>query len=190
MHTWKKRYSCQVFTQDELEHIAALCQKHQVICIADEVYEWITYDSNKKHIRMATLPNMWERTVTIGSAGKTFSSTGLKLGWTIGPEHLIRACQVVHQVSVTDQQTLDQSNRNPIQNCVYTCPTISQEVVARCFEYELKRLNTPECYFNSISQEFMEKRDKLVKVLKECGLKPVVPDGGYFILVDYTDLGT
>lgn len=89
-----------VFTRDELEHIAELCQKHQVICISDEVYEWITYDPNKKHIRMATLPNMWERTLTIGSAGKTFSSTGLKLGWTIGPEHLIRPCQVVHQVMI------------------------------------------------------------------------------------------
>ena len=47
---------------------------------------------------MATLPNMWERTLTIGSAGKTFSSTGLKLGWTIGPEHLVRSCQIAHQV--------------------------------------------------------------------------------------------
>ena len=81
-----------------MEHIASLCQKHNTICISDEVYEWIVYDKNKKHIRIATLPNMWERTLTIGSAGKTFSSTGLKTGWTIGPKHLIRCCQVVHQV--------------------------------------------------------------------------------------------
>ncbi len=87
-----------VFTLEELEHIASLCQKHDVICISDEVYEWITYDEKKKHIRIATLPNMWERTLTIGSAGKTFSSTGLKLGWTIGPKNLIRPCQIVHQV--------------------------------------------------------------------------------------------
>jgi len=88
----------QVFTLEELEHIANLCEKYNIICISDEVYEWITYDKNKKHIRIATLPNMWERTLTIGSAGKTFSSTGLKLGWTIGPENLIRSCQIVHQV--------------------------------------------------------------------------------------------
>ena len=69
-----------------------------MICIADEVYEWITYDPNKPHIRIATLPNMWQRTLTIGSAGKTFSSTGIKLGWTIGPENLVRLCGVVHQV--------------------------------------------------------------------------------------------
>jgi len=87
-----------VFTLEELEHIANLCQKYNVICISDEVYEWITYDKYKKHIRIATLPNMWQRTLTIGSAGKTFSSTGLKLGWTIGPKNLIRSCQIVHQV--------------------------------------------------------------------------------------------
>ncbi len=66
---------------------------------------------------------------------------------------------------------------------------MSQEVIARCFEYELKRLNSPECYFNSISNEFLEKRDKIVQVLKECGMKPIVPDGGYFILADYSQLG-
>ena len=65
-------------------------------------------------IRVATLPGMWDRTITIGSAGKTFSVTGWKLGWAIGPEHLIRNCQVVHQ------------------NCIYTCNTPCQEAVARC----------------------------------------------------------
>lgn len=81
-----------------MEHIANLCEKYDVICISDEVYEWITYNKNRKHIRIATLPNMWQRTLTIGSAGKIFSSTGLKLGWTIGPENLVRCCQIVHQV--------------------------------------------------------------------------------------------
>jgi kynurenine--oxoglutarate transaminase/cysteine-S-conjugate beta-lyase/glutamine--phenylpyruvate transaminase len=66
---------------------------------------------------------------------------------------------------------------------------LSQEVVARCFEYELKRLNSPECYFNSISNEFIDKRDKLIKVLEECGMKPVVPDGGYFVIANYSHLG-
>ncbi|CAF0811647.1 unnamed protein product [Rotaria sordida] len=156
-----------VFTLEELEHIASLCQKYNVICISDEVYEWITYD-NKKHIRIGTLPNMWQRTLTIGSAGKTFSATGLKLGWTIGPENLIRLNQIVHQ------------------HTVYLCPTLSQEVVARCFEYELKRLNSSECYFNSVSKEFIEKRNQFAQVLKECGMKPIVPDGSYFMLADFS----
>ncbi|CAF4520376.1 unnamed protein product [Rotaria sp. Silwood1] len=155
-----------VFTLEELEHIASLCQKYNVICISDEVYEWIIYNSNNKHIRIATIPNMWQRTLTIGSAGKTFSSTGLKLGWTIGPEYLIRLSQIVHQHSV------------------FICPTLSQEVVARCFEYELKRLNSSECYFNAVSNEFIKKRNQFAQVLKECGMKPVVPDGGYFILAN------
>ncbi|CAF2776720.1 unnamed protein product [Rotaria sp. Silwood2] len=157
-----------VFTLEELKHIAHLCQKHNVICISDEVYEWITYDNNKKHIRIATLPNMWQRTLTIGSAGKTFSSTGLKLGWTIGPQCLIRLCQIVHQHSV------------------FICPTLSQEVVARCFEYELKRLNSAESYLNSVSTEFLQKRNQFAEVLKECGMRPIVPDGGYFILAYFS----
>ena len=63
-------------------------------------------------------------------------------------------------------------------------------MVARCFEYELKRLNSPECYFNSIPSEFIGKRDKLVQALKECGMKPVVPDGGYFVLADVSQFGS
>ncbi|CAF4707064.1 unnamed protein product, partial [Rotaria sp. Silwood2] len=160
-----------VFTFEELKHIAYLCQKYNVICISNEVYEWITYDKNKKHIRIATLPNMWQRTLTIGSAGKTFPSTGLKLGWTIGPKGLIRLCKIVHQYSV------------------FICPTLSHEVVARCFEYELKRLNSPECYLNSVSNEFLEKRNQFAEVLKECGMKPIVPDGGYFILANFSQIG-
>ncbi|CAF2644294.1 unnamed protein product [Rotaria sp. Silwood2] len=73
-------------------YIASICKKYNVICIFDEVYEWITSDKNKKHIRIATLPNIWQKTLTNGSTGKTFSSTGFKLGWTIGSEHLIRSC--------------------------------------------------------------------------------------------------
>ncbi|CAF1378974.1 unnamed protein product [Rotaria sordida] len=69
----------EIFTFEELEDIASLCQKYNVICISDEVYEWITSDKNKKHIRIATLPNIWQKTLTNGS-------------WTIGSEHLIRSC--------------------------------------------------------------------------------------------------
>lgn len=66
-----------VYTKEELEKIAELCIKHNVICLADEVYEHLALD--KDHIRIATLPGMWERTVTFGSAGKTFSTTGSKV---------------------------------------------------------------------------------------------------------------
>ncbi|XP_013167245.1 PREDICTED: kynurenine--oxoglutarate transaminase 3 isoform X1 [Papilio xuthus] len=159
-----------VFTKEELELIANLCKKHNVLCVSDEVYEWMVYEPNK-HIRIATLPDMWDRTITIGSAGKTFSVTGWKIGWAYCPANLMRNLQVVHQ------------------NCVYTCPTPTQEAVARSFEIELSRINSPECYFYSLARELLPKRDFLVRTLKENGFNPTIPDGGYFIVADWTNLG-
>ncbi|XP_052747477.1 kynurenine aminotransferase isoform X2 [Bicyclus anynana] len=158
-----------VFTAQELQTLADLCKKHNVLCISDEVYEWMVYKPHK-HIRIATLPGMWERTITIGSAGKTFSVTGWKTGWAYGPADLMRNLQVVHQ------------------NCVYTCCTPIQEAVARSLEFELARYDSPECYFFSLAEELVSKRDYLVKILKENGFKPVVPDGGYFVMADWTKL--
>ncbi|KAJ0180954.1 hypothetical protein K1T71_003039 [Dendrolimus kikuchii] len=158
-----------VFTQRELELIADLCKKHNVLCLSDEVYEWMVYEPNK-HIRIATLPGMWERTITVGSAGKTFSVTGWKIGWAYGPANLMRNLQVVHQ------------------NCVYTCCTPVQEAVARSFDYELARINSPDCYLVALKRELLPKRDYLVKILKENGFKPTVPEAGYFIVADWTQL--
>ncbi|XP_072935266.1 kynurenine aminotransferase isoform X2 [Epargyreus clarus] len=158
-----------VFTRQELQTIADLCNKHDVICLSDEVYEWMVYEPNK-HVRIATLPGMWERTITVGSAGKTFSVTGWKTGWAYAPAALMRNLQVVHQ------------------NCVYTCNTPIQEAVARSFEYELARYNSPDCYFFSLARELISKRDYLAKVLRENGFNPTVPEGGYFIVADWTNL--
>lgn len=106
-----------IFTREELTFIADLCKKWNVLCISDEVYEWMVYKP-QEHIRIgifneiiieidfllvlfiATLPGMWDRTITIGSAGKTFSVTGWKLGWAYGPQHLLVNLQLVHQNSV------------------------------------------------------------------------------------------
>lgn len=92
---------------EELTKIADLCKKHNVLCLSDEVYEWMVYDTNQ-HIRICTLPDMWERTITIGSAGKTFSVTGWKIGWAYGPANLLVNLQMVHQNSVY-------TNATPIQ---------------------------------------------------------------------------
>ncbi|KAK6641672.1 hypothetical protein RUM44_013387 [Polyplax serrata] len=158
-----------VFSMDELQFIADLCKKWNVLCISDEVYEWIVYKPNR-HIRMASLPGMWERTVTIGSAGKTFSVTGWKIGWAYGPSNLLYNAQVVHQ------------------NCVYTCTTPIQEALAIGFELEANRLDSPECYFNSLAVELEPKRDLVVNFLREVGMVPTVPDGGYFVIADWTPL--
>jgi len=159
-----------VFTYDELTVIADLCKKYDVLCVADEVYEHLVYAPNK-HVRIATLPGMWERTVTIGSAGKTFSVTGWKCGWAYAPDFILKNLRTIHQ------------------NCVYTCPTPIQEAVARGFELEAGRLGTPECYFNSISEECRSKRDYMATFLENVGMVPTVPEGGYFMMADWTPLG-
>uniref|UniRef100_T1P7L4 Aminotransferase class 1 and 2 n=1 Tax=Musca domestica TaxID=7370 RepID=T1P7L4_MUSDO len=158
-----------VFKQKELELIADLCKKWNVLCLSDEVYEWMVFDGNK-HIRICTLPDMWERTITIGSAGKTFSVTGWKTGWAYGPANLIRNLQMVHQ------------------NSVYTCATPLQEAVARGFELEMTRLDSPECFFNSLPRELQVKRNFMAKFLQDAGMKPTIPEGGYFMLADWTNL--
>uniref|UniRef100_H0XBD1 Kynurenine--oxoglutarate transaminase 3 n=1 Tax=Otolemur garnettii TaxID=30611 RepID=H0XBD1_OTOGA len=154
-----------VYTKEELQVIADLCIKYNTLCISDEVYEWLVY-SGHKHFKIATFPGMWERTVTIGSAGKTFSVTGWKLGWSIGPNHLIRHLQTVQQ------------------NTIYTCATPLQEALAQAFWIDIKRMDDPECYFNSLPKELEVKRDRIVHLLESVGLKPIVPDGGYFIIAD------
>ncbi|XP_044288148.1 kynurenine--oxoglutarate transaminase 3 isoform X2 [Varanus komodoensis] len=158
-----------VYTKEELQIIADLCIKYDALCISDEVYEWLIYTGNK-HIKIATLPGMWERTVTIGSAGKTYSVTGWKLGWSVGPQHLIKHLQVVQQ------------------NTIYTCPTPLQEAVAQAFLKDLKRMDDPDCYFNSLPRELEGKRNQMAQMLQEVGLKPVVPEGGYFMIVDVSML--
>lgn len=158
-----------VFTLAELVMIADLCKKWNVLCVCDEVYEWIVYKPNK-HIRMATLPGMWERTITIGSAGKTFSVTGWKLGWAYGPANLMVNLQMVHQ------------------NCVYTGTTPIQEAVAISFEKEISRLGSDECFFVQLPKELEAKRDMMAKALSDAGMKPVIPEGGYFMLTDWSPI--
>jgi len=136
--------------------------------IADEVYEHMVYEGEM--VRVASLPGMWPRTVSVGSAGKTFSVTGWKLGWAHGPRHLIKNCQVAHQ------------------HVLYVCPTPLQEAVARTTEKELDRLDSPSCYFSSISRDLGKKRDLLVDILRTAGMVPVVPQGGYFVLADWSPL--
>lgn len=157
-----------VYTRKELEKIAELCIRHNVLCLSDEVYEHLAFD--REHIRIATLPGMWERTVTFGSSGKTFSTTGAKIGWTIGPKELIKLCISQHN------------------NSIYVCPTFIQEVIGRCFELELTRFDSPECYYNSIKKELKPKRDRLAEILKNAGLEPIIPEGGYFMMADISKI--
>ncbi|KAH3799290.1 kynurenine--oxoglutarate transaminase 3-like isoform X2 [Dreissena polymorpha] len=160
-----------LYRREELDLIADLCKQHDVLCIADEVYEWMIYRGHK-HIKIATLPGMWDRTITVGSAGKTFSATGWKLGWAVGPQPLIKTLMVLHQ------------------NSIYTCPTPIQEAVAAGLDYEISVFEDEEkCYLKSLAlKELAPKRDALAQVLTEVGLTPTVPEAGYFMMADISKI--
>ena len=153
-----------VFSRAELTQIAALVQKHNILLLSDEVYEWMVYPAADgtptEHVRIATLPGMWDRTLTLGSAGKTFSVTGWKIGWAIGPAPLVHAVLMAHQW------------------IPFTVATPLQEAVATAFEQAPK-----EDYYQWLATTYQAKRDKLIGALDEVGLTPVRPDGSYFIIV-------
>ena len=160
-----------VFKRAEIALICGLCMEHDVLVIADEVYEHMVYKGSEM-LRVATMPGMWERTITIGSAGKSFSVTGWRIGWAIGPPHLIKNCKIVHV------------------NSTGSLCRITQEAVARLIEIEDDRLSSKECFLNVTKEKLQRKRDTIARILLDSGLKPVVPEGGYFIMADWRSLSS
>ncbi len=161
-----------VFTLAELQQIADLAIRHNITILSDEVYEWMIYaadgaadERDVEHVRIATLPGMWERTVTLGSAGKTFSVTGWKIGWAIAPPLLAQAILMAHQW------------------IPFAVATPLQEAVAVALE-EAGTLN----YFAWLRSMYGAKRDRLLQALQAAGLTPMKPDGSYFIVVDTSTL--
>lgn len=158
-----------VFSREELTVISELCIKYDVLCISDEVYQFLTYDG-LEHVRIASLPGMWERTVTIGSAGKAFCVTGWKLGWYIAPSKLT---EHLH----TTSGTIVYSSNKPLQ-----------ETLARAFEREFSLIGKPESFFTTLLGKMQSKRDRLVKTLRKIGLTPIIPQGSFYLIVDGTSL--
>ncbi len=152
-----------VFTQAELEGIAALCEKHDTVVAADEVYEHLTYDG-AKHVPIASIPGMRERTLTISSAAKTFSLTGWKVGWASGPAQLIAAVQAAHQF------------------LTFAVATPFQAAIAMVLQSDNSE------YYRKLREQYLERRDLLLKALKETGFRVSVPAGTYYILADFTRL--
>ncbi|MEZ0293055.1 MAG: pyridoxal phosphate-dependent aminotransferase [Solirubrobacteraceae bacterium] len=152
-----------VFSRPELELIAELCAGRDVLAITDEVYEHLTFDG-REHIPLATLPGMAERTVTLSSAGKTFSVTGWKIGWATGPRELVSAVQ-------TAKQFLTFVSGAPFQ------PAIA------------RALALPDAYFESFRADLQAKRDRLCAGLHAAGLAVFEPAGTYFVTADITPLG-
>ncbi|KAJ3881624.1 pyridoxal phosphate-dependent transferase [Lentinula edodes] len=149
-----------VFTRAELEMIASLAKEHNLLVMADEVYDTLVFDG-KEHVRIATLPGMWDRTVTVGSAGKSFAATGWRVGWLIGPEYIIRP-------------TLAASTR-----IVFCSNSPLQEAAAAGLEQVQERK-----FFQTQTAEYAERRKVLTDCFDTLGLPYTNPEGSYFILLD------
>lgn len=158
-----------VYTEEEMHVIADLCKKNNVVVLADEVYERLVYPE-ADFIKMASLPGMYERTISIGSVGKAFSVTGWKIGWSVGPAHLIKALCYVHQ------------------NCNYTCPTPLQEAVAMCFERENSLVGSKESYFHKLPRCLQPKKERMIEMMDMIGMRPVIPEAGYFMVGDISNM--
>ncbi|CAJ0576194.1 unnamed protein product, partial [Mesorhabditis spiculigera] len=159
-----------LFSRAELLEVAKFVEEKDLIVVADEVYEWHVYGGNEM-VRFASLPGMYDRTITVGSAGKAFSVTGWKLGWAVGPKNLLEPLKTIHQ------------------NCVFTCPTPIQEAVAQGFEkeYELLKTDPASSYLKTgLASELEAKRDQLANSLRNAGFRPIMPQAGYFMMADYT----
>ncbi len=148
-----------VYSRDELSIIAALCQQHDVIAITDEVYEHILYDG-QTHTRLAMLPGMAERTLTISSLGKTFSATGWKIGWAMGARSLVEGLGRAHQF-------ITFAVASPLQAAAASA------------------LKLPNTYFEELQATYQAKRDIMLDALNKAGFTVLRPQGSYFIMVDW-----
>ena len=147
-----------VFTEEELLAIGKLAIKYDAFVVTDEVYEHMVYAPHK-HTYMASLPGMFEHTITCNSLSKTFSITGWRLGYVVGTEEVIEACKKVHDF-------LTVGAASPLQEAAVT------------------GLNFPDSYYDELLELYTEKREYFCNGLDKLGIKYYKPQGTYFIMVD------
>jgi len=148
-----------VFSAEELAAIARLCQRHGVLAITDEIYEHIVYDG-ARHIPMATIAGMEDRTITISALSKSYAVTGWRVGWAIAPPDLTDAIRRVHDFVTVG------------------APTPFQEAGAVA-------LRLPGSYYDRLAADYTERRDLMLQILATAGLEPVTtPAGAYYIMCD------
>ena len=158
-----------VFTREELEFIADLCQEFDALCFTDEIYEHIIYDvepsaDSRDHICMANISGMRERTVVVNSLSKTYSVTGWRVGYCIAPPDITSAIRKVHDF-------LTVGAANPLQHAgAYA-------------------LSLPPAYYTELQREYQKKRDLIVPVLKDAGFKCDTPEGAYYVMCDISGFG-
>ncbi len=155
-----------VFNREEMEVIAALCHKWNVIAVTDEIYEHILFNDHR-HIALATLDGMRDRTITINGLSKTYSVTGWRVGYTIAPPEITQAIRKVHDFLTVGAAA-------PLQ------------------EAGAKALRLPRSYYDELQSGYAARRERLLAVLKDVGFGCFDPDGAYYIMTDigafgYTD---
>jgi aminotransferase len=152
-----------VFSREELQTIADLCQKWDVLAITDEIYEHIIYDGSK-HVTPITLDGMRERTIVVNGMSKTFSVTGWRVGYVIGPPEITGAIRKMHDFVTVG------------------APAPLQEAGAVA-------LQLPDSYYLDLAKHYQQRRDRLMKMLDDAGLNPMLPKGAYYIMCDIGSWG-
>ncbi len=152
-----------VFTYNELKFIADLAEKYDTFVITDEVYEHIVYAPNR-HVYFATLPGMWERTISCSSLSKTYSITGWRLGYIIAPSNIIEVAKKVHDFLTVGAAA-------PLQEAAVTGLRFGDE------------------YYDDLREKYTAKRDLFIKGLNDIGIKHTVPQGAYYVMLDISEFG-
>ena len=155
--------SGKVFSREELEVIAHFCKEHGTYVITDEIYEHIIYDG-LKHESMASLPGMWDRTVTISGCSKSYSVTGWRVGYVVAPYGLMSAIRKVHDYMVVAAPT-------PFQMAAITA------------------LALPDSYYQDLAHHYQEQRDYLLETLQGLSIPVVRPSGAYYMMIRIDGLG-
>lgn len=151
-----------VFTKEELKTIADLCVDYDAVAITDEIYEYIVYDG-RRHLSIATLGGMHDRTVTISGLSKTYSVTGWRVGYAIASKEISSAIRKVHDYTTVCAPA-------PLQKA------------------GVEALRSPQSYYQSLAKGYQKKRDLIVDALEEIGFEAPRPEGAYYVLADFSRL--
>ncbi len=150
-----------VFATDELEAIATLCREHDLLAVTDEIYEHITY--GPRHVPLASLAGMADRTVAVNSLSKTYSVTGWRVGWVIASPELTSVVRKTHDFLTVGAAA-------PLQ------------------EAGTVAMSLPDAYYEELARAYRERRDVLVAALESAGFRTYRPDGAYYVMTDFAGL--
>ena len=152
--------SGKVFTKEELIQLGNIAKKHKMYIITDEIYEYITYPGHN-HISIASINNFKEFTITISGLSKTYNITGWRIGYACGPNEIIKKMSLIHDL-------------------LYICPPTPLQYAA------IRALDFNDEYYYELQKGYLTKRDKTIQYLKDMNLNPTVPEGAYYVMVNFS----